>query len=406
MATSSRKTALTALSEVTENEGYSNIVIDKAIRAAELSPRDAALASTIFYGVLEKRLTLDFYIRKFLAKPKQKLDGTVLNILRIAVYQMMYLDRVPDSAAVNEAVLCAAEYRRGQYKNFVNGVLRSFARGWHEVIIPEDDLSVRYNIPQPIIESFKKDYGETVCIDLLKAMSERAETYIRINPLKTEGKFHVQDLSSQLLCAFVSPQPGERLADVCAAPGGKSFTLSEYMENTGVLDAFDLYKGRVNLIKKGAERLGLSIIHAAVRDAATGVCEKQYDRVLCDVPCSGLGVIRRKPEIRYKKQESFKELPALQLKILEHSAQLVRPGGILFYSTCTLRNAENGAVVTEFLKCHPEFEPYDLPETEGISHTVNEPKFMRTMMPMDHGGDGFFAAAMRRKTETGKETKR
>ncbi len=178
------------------------------------------------------------------------------------------------------------------------------------------------------------------------------------------------------------------------------------MENTGVLDAFDLYKGRVNLIKKGAERLGLSIIHAAVRDAATGVCEKQYDRVLCDVPCSGLGVIRRKPEIRYKKQESFKELPALQLKILEHSAQLVRPGGMLFYSTCTLRNAENGAVVTEFLKRHPEFEPYDLPETEGISHMVNEPKFMRTMMPMDHGGDGFFAAAMRRKTETGKETKR
>ena len=318
MATSSRKTALTALSEVTENEGYSNIVIDKAIRAAELSPRDAALASTIFYGVLEKRLTLDFYIRKFLAKPKQKLDGTVLNILRIAVYQMMYLDRVPDSAAVNEAVLCAAEYRRGQYKNFVNGVLRSFARGWHEVIIPEDDLSVRYNIPQPIIESFKKDYGETVCIDLLKAMSERAETYIRINPLKTtvddlieslpentaekavlqnalcvhgtgdvtglpgfaEGKFHVQDLSSQLLCAFVSPQPGERLADVCAAPGGKSFTLAEYMENTGVLDAFDLYRGRVNLIKKGAERLGLSIIHAAVRDAATGVCKAVRPRAV------------------------------------------------------------------------------------------------------------------------------
>ena len=167
------------------------------------------------------------------------------------------------------------------------------------------------------------------------------------------------------------------------------------MENTCALDAFDLYKGRVNLIKKGAERLGLSIIHAAVRDAATGVCEKQYDRVLCDVPCSGLGVIRRKPEIRYKKQESFKELPALQLKILEHSAQLVRPGGMLFYSTCTLRNAENGAVVTEFLKRHSEFEPYDLPETVGITHTVNEPKFMRTMMPMDHGGDGFFAAAMR-----------
>ena len=306
MATSSRKTALTALSEVTENEGYSNIVIDKAIRAAELSPRDAALASTIFYGVLEKRLTLDFYIRKFLAKPKQKLDGTVLNILRIAVYQMMYLDRVPDSAAVNEAVLCAAEYRRGQYKNFVNGVLRGFARGWHEVIISEDDLSVRYNIPQPIIESFKKDYGETVCIDLLKAMSERAETYIRINPLKTtvddlieslpentaeeavlqnalcvhgtgdvtglpgfaEGKFHVQDLSSQLLCAFVSPQPGERLADVCAAPGGKSFAAAIAMENRGSITSCDLHAHKIALIAAGAERLGISIIEARAQDAA------------------------------------------------------------------------------------------------------------------------------------------
>ena len=448
MATSSRKTALTALSEVTENEGYSNIVIDKAIRAAELSPRDAALASTIFYGVLEKRMTLDFYIRKFLAKPKQKMDGTVLNILRIAAYQMLYLDKIPESAAVNEVVSCAASYQRGRYKNFVNGVLRSFARGKDEVKIPEENLSARYNVPQPVIDGWKRDYGEAVCIDLLKAMSARAETYIRVNPLKTaaddlikslpentaektklenalcihgtgdvtklpgfaEGKFHVQDLSSQLLCAFVAPQPGETVADVCAAPGGKSFTLAEYMENTGTLDAFDLYKGRVNLIKKGAERLNLDIIHAAVRDAANGACEKLYDRVLCDVPCSGLGVIRRKPEIRYKKPESFAGLPAIQLEILEHSSKLVRPGGLLFYSTCTLRDAENGAVVREFLKRCPEFEPYDLPETEGIPHTVDEPKFMRTMMPMDHGGDGFFAAALRRKEDgaspKGKETKR
>ena len=130
MATSSRKTALAALNDVTQNEGYSHIVIDKAIRAAGLEPRDAALASVIFYGVLEKRMTLDYYIRKFLAKPKQKLDETVLNILRIAAYQMLYLDKIPDSAAVNEAVLCASDYMRGRYKSFVNGVLRSFARGF------------------------------------------------------------------------------------------------------------------------------------------------------------------------------------------------------------------------------------------------------------------------------------
>lgn len=435
MATSSRKTALAALNDVTQNEGYSNIVIDKAIRAAGLEPRDAALASVLFYGVLEKRMTLDYYIRKFLAKPGQKMDETVLNILRIAVYQILYLDKIPESAAVNEAVLCASDYMRGRYKGFVNGVLRNFLRGKEDVPPPKSE-SVRWNIPQPVIDLWTRDYGETLCTELLRAMSERAKTYIRVNPLKTtaealcrafpaetaeavsllpntlcltgagdptslpgfsEGAFHVQDLSSQLLCSLVDPQPGESVADVCAAPGGKSFTLAERMENMGTLDAFDLYKGRVNLIRKGAERLGLTIVRASVRDAAVGACDKQYDRVLCDVPCSGLGVIRRKPEIRYKTPESFADLPKLQLQILTHSAQLVRPGGLLFYSTCTLNNAENGAVVQEFLQNNTEFEPYVLP-LQGIKHfAAQEPAHMLTMMPMHFGGDGFFAAGMRKK---------
>lgn len=435
MTTSSRQTVLSALNDVTQNEGYSNIVIDKAIRAAGLQPRDAALASTIFYGVLEKRMTLDYYIRRFLVKPRQKMDQTVLNILRIAAYQMVYLDKIPDSAAVNEAVLCAAAYMRGRYKGFVNGVLRSFARGWKDVPPPESE-SVRWNIPQAIVEIWNRDYGPELCGRLLEAMSERAKIYLRVNPLKTtvqafcaalpkgaaepvggipgavcvhgagdptalpgyrDGAFHVQDLSSQLLCGFVDPQPGEAVADVCAAPGGKSFTLAERMQNRGKLDAFDLYKGRVHLIRKGAERLSLSVIRASVRDAAAGDCAEQYDRVLCDVPCSGLGVIRRKPEIRYKKPESFAELPALQLEILTHSAALVRPGGLLFYSTCTLHNAENAAVVEAFLKENPAFEPYALP-LHGISHSVlEEPAHMLTMMPMDFGGDGFFAACLRRK---------
>ena len=366
MATSSRKTALAALNAVTQNEGYSNIVIDKAIRAAGLAPRDAALASAIFYGVLEKRMTLDYAVRRFLAKPKQKMDETVLNILRIAAYQMLYLDKIPDSAAVNEAVLCAGEYMRGRYKGFVNGVLRSFSKG-KETIPPPESECVRWNIPQAVIDVWRRDYGTPLTERLLMAMAERAETYIRVNTVKTtaaqllgmlpagtaetavenalclrgagdptalpgfsEGLFHVQDLSSQLLCALVNPQPGESVADVCAAPGGKSFTLAERMENCGRLDAFDLYTGRVSLIRRGAERLGLSAVSAAVRDAAVGPCTGQYDRVLCDVPCSGLGVIRRKPEIRYKKPESFAGLPALQLQILTHSASLVRPGGLLF----------------------------------------------------------------------------
>ena len=433
MATSSRKTALAALNAVTQNEGYSNIVIDKAIRAAGLAPRDAALASAIFYGVLEKRMTLDYAVRRFLAKPKQKMDETVLNILRIAAYQMLYLDKIPDSAAVNEAVLCAGEYMRGRYKGFVNGVLRSFSKG-KETIPPPESECVRWNIPQAVIDVWRRDYGTPLTARLLMAMAERAETYIRVNTVKTtaaqllgmlpagtaetavenalclrgagdptalpgfsEGLFHVQDLSSQLLCALVNPQPGESVADVCAAPGGKSFTLAERMENCGRLDAFDLYQGRVSLIRRGAERLGLSAVSAAVRDAAVGPCTGQYDRVLCDVPCSGLGVIRRKPEIRYKKPESFAGLPALQLQILTHSASLVRPGGLLFYSTCTLHSAENAAVVAAFLENNPAFEPYALP-LSGVSRSVSdEPAHMLTMMPMDFGGDGFFAAGLRKK---------
>ncbi len=435
MATSSRKAALAALNAVTQNEGYSNIVIDQAIRTAGLAPRDAALAAALFYGVLEKRMTLDYAIRRFLAKPKQKMDETVLNILRIGAYQMLYLDKIPDSAAVNEAVLCAESYQHGRYKRFVNAVLRSLARGKADIPSPESE-SVRWNIPQAVIDIWRRDYGAPLTEKLLEAMAGRAETFLHVNALKTtaaqlleklspsvaapvsalpealrlhgagdptalpgfsEGLFHVQDLSSQLLCALVDPQPGECVADVCAAPGGKSFTMAERMENRGRLDAFDLYKGRVNLIRKGAQRLGLSILSAAVRDAAKGACSAQYDRVLCDVPCSGLGVIRRKPEIRYKKPESFAALPALQLEILTHSAGLVRPGGLLFYSTCTLHQAENGAVVSAFLEQNPAFEPYALP-VSGVARSVPaEPAHMLTMMPMDFGGDGFFAAGLRRK---------
>ena len=421
MATSSRKTALTALSEVTENEGYSNIVIDKAIRAAELSPRDAALASTIFYGVLEKRLTLDFYIRKFLAKPKQKLDGTVLNILRIAVYQMMYLDRVPDSAAVNEAVLCAAEYRRGQYKNFVNGVLRSFARGWHEVIIPEDDLSVRYNIPQPIIESFKKDYGETVCIDLLKAMSERAETYIRINPLKTtvddlieslpentaekavlqnalcvhgtgdvtdlpgfaEGKFTVQDASSALAVEAAGICPGNTVMDLCAAPGGKTILAAEFAGEAGHIVSRDVSEYKTALIRENLERMNRRNVEVQVYDATVHDPEKEKyaDVVLMDVPCSGLGVMGKKRDIKYHATpESLQSITELQRQIVAAGWQYVKPHGVLLYSTCTIHRGENQEMAVWI--------------TENFPFVLEEE---RQLLPGTDETDGFYYARLRRK---------
>ena len=436
MATSSRKTALTALSEVTENEGYSNIVIDKAIRAAELSPRDAALASTIFYGVLEKRLTLDFYIRKFLAKPKQKLDGTVLNILRIAVYQMMYLDRVPDSAAVNEAVLCAAEYRRGQYKNFVNGVLRSLSRAGEELPEP-DDLSIRYSHPAWITNEWIQMLGEEGAEALLAADNGQPPTAAQVNLCRTteeeltarlssqgvtverhpwlpgcvllsgtgdleqlpafrDGLFYVQDPAARLAVLAAGPEPGMRVLDACAAPGGKSFAAAVAMGDKGDILSCDIHAHKKALIEAGAARLGFTSIMAEVMDGK--VCQDHlldsFDLVIADVPCSGLGIIRKKPDIRYKDPEPLKHLPAVQSAILDNVAQYVKPGGVLLYATCTLLERENRAVAESFLSRHSNFtaEAFQLPDPIGRVDTG-----MLTLWPHIHDTDGFFFAKLRRK---------
>lgn len=297
---------------------------------------------------------------------------------------------------------------------------------------------MRYSIPQELIALWQRSYGKELTAQLLEAFQSRAPLYLRINPLRAtaeglaaslgrqgfslkpveslpwaavaegegspasleefqEGLFHVQDLSAQLACSLLEAQPGQAVCDCCAAPGGKSFTLAEDMENTGSLHAFDLYKGRVGLIQQGAERLRLSCIQAGRKDAS-----KPYeglepmDRVLCDVPCSGYGVIRRKPEIRYKPLATVRELPRLQYAILENGAAFVRPGGLLLYATCTLNPAENGAVASRFLQEHPEFEPapFRLP---GVTRLVEEPPHTITLLPVNGGSDGFYAARFRRK---------
>ena len=437
-----RHTATQALLQMEENEGYSNIVIDKALRAAGLDARDAGLASTIFYGVLKRRLPLEHFLRGCLANPQKKLDPQVWALLLCAAYQILYLDRVPDSAAVNEAVEEAKGIKGGAFAGLVNGVLRSLARKKAGLSLPQGDglqaLSLRYSIPQELIALWQRSYGKELTAQLLEAFQRRAPLYLRINPLRAtaeglaaslgrqgfslkpveahpwaavaegegspasleefqEGLFHVQDLSAQLACSLLEAQPGQAVCDCCAAPGGKSFTLAEDMENTGSLHAFDLYKGRVGLIQQGAERLRLSCIQAGRKDAS-----KPYeglglmDRVLCDVPCSGYGVIRRKPEIRYKPLATVRELPRLQYAILENGAALVKPGGLLLYATCTLNPAENGAVASRFLQEHPEFEPAPF-RLLGVIRLVEEPSHTITLLPVNGGSDGFYAARFRRK---------
>ena len=438
-----RSVCMNALLCVDENEGYSNIVIDKELRKAGLEPRDSALASTIFYGVLEREITLDHYIRQFLNNPRQKLEAGVAVLLRMAVYQILYLDRIPDSAAVNEAVALAKETGRGKYAGFINGVLRNFLRGKDNLTMPsaEKDFylycSVQYSIPQALVKLWDESYGREKLLSLLEALSSRAALYVRVNTLKItadellkrlkdegceaefcafvenairidrlpgkitdllsfeEGLFHVQDTASQLLCSFVAPAPETVTADVCAAPGGKSFTMAQYMNGTGRLLSFDLYKGRVRLIRDGAQRLSIPNIETGVRDAATATDDFMADTVLCDVPCSGFGVIRRKPEIRRKDPAQAKELPALQYTILCNAAAHVQPGGRLVYSTCTLHPAENGEVAERFLREHPEF----MPEPIDFPHSIEEPEHMLTMLPGALDTDGFFAARFRRKKE-------
>lgn len=440
-----RSVALKALLRVDGEEGYSNLVLDSVLASASLSHPDRALATTIFYGVLERRITLDYIIGLFSKTPVHKLSPTVREILRIGVYQIRYLEKIPASAAVNECVKLAKENGEFRASGFVNAILRNLLRNPAKVRFPEKQRnplqyrSVFYSCPEALISFWQKQYGKACSDEILGGLAVKPDVFVRVNNTRIseeqlmerlrgegieaepvswpdgalhlnnageirrsacyrEGLFHVQDLSSQLCCQMLNPQPGESVLDVCAAPGGKTFTLAERMENRGEIFSFDLYPGRVGLIQKGAERLGLSIVHADVRDAAEPQSSPEpADRVLCDVPCSGLGVIRRKPEIRYKFPMAIDSLPDLQYRILCRSSGLVKSGGVLVYSTCTLNPGENSGVAGRFLEENRDFEPLVLSLPKGIKHAVDEPENQITLLPHVHGSDGFFISAFRKR---------
>ncbi|MDD2956219.1 MAG: 16S rRNA (cytosine(967)-C(5))-methyltransferase RsmB [Oscillospiraceae bacterium] len=434
-----RQLAAQALMRVDEGKAYSNIVIDRALEGSGLDNRDKAFATALFYGVLERRVTLDWVIGRYSKLSIGKMSPAVRALLREAVYQIACMDGIPASAAVNEAVELTRAMGQKNAAGFVNGVLRSFLRDGGAIELPQEGkdragrLSLAYSVPRPLVKLWENQYGRAELELLLKAMGEHPPLYIRVNSLKTtaqellerwheagiearqvegvpfclavahsgavekfpgfaEGLFHVQDLSSQLCAAALQAGPGMRVLDVCAAPGGKSFTLAQWMENKGSLLAGDLYPAKIKRIEEGAARLGVCCLCAGVRDAALYSPETgSFDRVLCDAPCSGLGIIRRKPEIRYKPLEELKGLPALQYKILETSAKYVKDGGALVYSTCTLNRHENDYLTERFLKEHPEFQPDPLPEWI-TALAGKEQGWQMTLFPQDCGSDGFYMA--------------
>ena len=432
-----RLTVVKMLMKMESSEAYSNLLLDHAFNEAELSDRDKAFAAALFYGVLERRLTLDHVIRTNSKIAFEKLDKAAVQILRTGLYQLLYMPSVPESAAVNESVKMCKKLKCFSAQGFVNGMLRSFIRSGKKIsylgISPEKRLSVEYSCPEWLTEKFISEYGMDFAVRALKASVGKPPVYARVNILRTttdkviaelakhrikaapypglvncirlekagdiekcapfrQGLFHVQDISSQLCCLTLRPVVNETVLDVCAAPGGKSFTLAELMGNNGKLYSMDLHDMRVGLIEDGAARLGIKIITAMQNDASKfNGALPQADRVLCDVPCSGFGVIRRKPEIKYKPPEDFAGLPEIQYQILETSARYVKSGGTLVYSTCTLSRAENDDVADRFAAAHPEFMPIVQPVPLSAPGD-----YKRTYCPDENGGDGFFTASFRR----------
>ncbi len=442
--TDPRRAAVTALLRIQEQGGYSNVVLDELLDRSALPAAQRATTARLIYGVTERRLTLDYLLNKTSSTPVKKMDATVREILRVGVYQLVFMESVPSFAAINESVSLVKSMGPARLSGFVNAVLRSIARDAQPLLaaLPPTDkgLELRYSCPREHIRAWRDAYGEDIMHGLLDSLNEAPPIYIRVNTMVTTTAalreqlaqaaidtqpvqglpdalrvlspqvlhdlpssirrgFYFQDAASQWCCYALGAKPGERIADVCAAPGGKSLTVAQYMQNIGQIDASDLYAHKCATITQRANELALSCIHVTQQDASAVPDEaitEQYDRVICDVPCSGMGVVRRKPEIRYKNPTDFAELPGLQLTILSQAAKLVRPGGILQYSTCTLRPQENEDVISSFLKSHPTFSPRILPLDTCFAQAGLSPSHHITLFPHCHGTDGFFIAGFKR----------
>ncbi len=432
---SPRAVCLKLLVGTERGQEYSNIALDAALKKYPLRPIDKRFVSALYYGVTERRITLDAVIKKYSSRPSDRLGDELRQILRMGIYQILYMDSVPESAAVNESVKLAVGLKNKNpfSAGFVNALLRSFIRDGSR--LPEcgnkyKDLEIKYSVPEWIIRLWEKDYGENRALSILKNSLGPAPNVARLNTLHRseeeilselssegvtyeklsgpdccyelkgcgsveelksykDGFFHIQDYSCQICCRELDPRPGEVILDLCSAPGGKAFTLAEIAGGSAEIYAYDLHKNRVKLIESGAERLGIDCITASANDAKrhNGSIPKA-DRILLDVPCSGLGVIRRKPEIKYRPEEEIKGLPEVQKEILDTSADYLKPGGILIYSTCTLRKAENDIIAEDFLRRRQDFEPVKLDSFTD---------WKVTLFPGEAPGDGFFIAKFRRK---------
>ncbi len=425
-----RQLAFSLLQKAETNDQFLNLALDHALSGSSLSDADRALCSTLVYGVTEKRLTLDHIISHLSSRPEGAPDLPVRTALRMGLYQLIYLDRIPPHAAINESVSLVSRKASG----FVNAILRAYTR---KPTIPMPDrqteparyLSVTYSIGLPLAEKLLSIYGMEKCESILRAFDRTPPTTLSVNTLKLsreelashipdatptelspnglcvrgavrslwgfeEGCFFVQDEASQICVEALGAEAGDLLMDLCACPGSKSFGSAIRMRNEGKILCYDLHEKKIPLIESGGKRLGITILMASVNDGRKFLpeMEGQADRVLCDVPCSGFGVLAKKPELRYKDPAASAALPAIQSAILENGSRYVKAGGVLVYSTCTIFPEENEENLFAFLKKHPEFSL--TPFTVG---SLSVPSGYITLLPDQSPTDGFFIAKLTKK---------
>ena len=451
-----RNLAYTLLIRVLEDGAYAHLVVQNYLENSGLEKRDRSFALAIFYGVLEKLYTLDFYLKKYVSRDFQSLEPAVRTILRMGAWQILYANSVPDFAAVKESVELLRIYSNEGAAKMGNAVLRTMSKAVEsQEISPEKEaLDIRYSLPKELVGCFKKWFGTERAESILSSFTGVPTVSVRVNKLHIQpgqlseklsqesvatssavllenaaltilldgknpneikahqdGLFMIQDEGAMLAALIAAPQLENRVLDVCAAPGGKACHLAELMQNKGEIIALDIYPERVKKIQENAERLGIEIIKAQQGDAADAemladeIAMSSFDVVLADVPCSGLGLLRKKPDIRMNMTyEKMQEILPVQQKILAESSKFVRPGGVLIYSTCTINPNENIGQIKYFLEKNPEFTPVSFEEI--ITAEMGEKAEIHrdearlgyiTLLPDNDGCDGFFIAKMQRQ---------
>lgn len=431
MIDKTREIALKILYKIDKEKAYSNIALNEEIKEnrKKLEEKDIGLISEIIYGVTSWRLTIDEIIKKYSKIKIKKISPWILNILRMGIYQIIFLDKIPKSAAVNESVNLAKRYGHSSSSNFVNAILRKVEKSDYEEFFQIDDniekISKTTSMPIWIIEELLKNNNIETVEQICKNSNLKPKITIRINNLKTnkkeieqklkgknieyketeyedflilekiknvenldlfkEGLFTIQDISAGQTAKILNPQKGEYILDACAAPGGKTTYMAEIMENEGQIFAWDIYEHRTKLIEENAKRLGIEIIKTEVKDASiyNEKLKEKFDKILLDVPCLGIGVIKRKPDIKWQRNiEDIKEITNIQVKILENCSRYLKKGGELVYSTCSILKQENENTIFNFLK---ENDTFDIVENS-----------MTNILP-DNEKDGFFICKLKKK---------